>query len=115
MTNEKIIVSRELLRQVVDDLMAIHPGNMTPMAEEVWLKSTRALIAALEQPAVEPVVGYELRHAIKQGERNAAEDAYFEARPAQDNPTFRRLFCAGFDRGYDAAPQAQQPGSKAAK
>ena len=50
-----IFVSEELLRQVVDDLMSINPGNMTPMAEETWLKSTRSLIAALERPAVEPV------------------------------------------------------------
>lgn len=52
---DQVIVPRELLRQVVDDLMSIHPGNMTPMAEETWLKSTRSLITALEQPAVEPV------------------------------------------------------------
>lgn len=50
---EQITVSREFLRQVVDDLMSINPGNMTPMAEEIWLKSTRSL-QALEQPAVEP-------------------------------------------------------------
>ena len=44
------------MRQALDDLKGIHPGNMTPMAEEYWNKAITALTAALEQPAQQELV-----------------------------------------------------------
>lgn len=69
-----------------------------------WLNAMNA-VAAQSQPVgndMEPL-DYEHRHAIKEGERNDAEDKYFDARPEFDNKQDRRLFCDGFDRGYDRA------------
>lgn len=43
-------------------------------------------------------------YAIKEGECIAAEDAYFKARSEMLDTTHnRRIFEAGFERGYDAA------------
>lgn len=83
------------------------------VARQAWFAALRAPVA----PVVQEPVDFEHRHAIKQGERNEAEDKYFEARPEFDNKQDRRLFCDGFDRGYDAAtntvsvtaPVAQEP------
>lgn len=41
-------------RQAREALNDIHPGNMTPMAEEYWNKAITALRQALEQPAHVP-------------------------------------------------------------
>lgn len=41
---------REAAQQALEALREIHPGNMTPMAEEAWDKAITALKAALEQP-----------------------------------------------------------------
>ena len=38
-------------RMALEALEGIHPGNMTPMAEEYWNKAITALRCALEQPA----------------------------------------------------------------
>jgi len=47
-------------------------------------------------------LGYEHEKAHKEGERNAASEAYFKARALiLDTPKNRRLFEAGFDRGYE--------------
>jgi hypothetical protein len=62
---------------------------------------------AIEQTQPAPVqepVGYEKYSAIREGHRNASEDAYFAARPAHDNDISRVIFRHGFDRGYDAPP-----------
>jgi hypothetical protein len=59
-----------------------------------------------------PTMDYEHRNAIKQGERNGAAEAYFKARhDSVDTIHNRRIFEAGFDRGYDVAPtqSTQQP------
>lgn len=81
-------------------------------------RAARLALAALELDDTETVVACNARHALREalasslsyegfkavqeGMRNAAEDAYFDARPQLENDTARRLFCAGFDRGYAA-------------
>lgn len=47
-------------------------------------------------------MGYETEQAHREGARNAAEDTYFEARPQIDSRDRRRVFDAGFDRGWVA-------------
>lgn len=43
---------RKAMEQALDALVQIHPGNMTPMAEQAWNKAIITLRAALaEQPA----------------------------------------------------------------
>jgi len=45
----------------------------------------------------------EQEHAIRQGHEIAASDSYFEARPQIDSNDRRKVFQAGFERGWDAA------------
>ena len=45
----------------------------------------------------------EQEHAIRQGHEIAASDGYFEARPQIDSNDRRKVFQAGFERGWDAA------------
>ncbi len=65
----------------------------------------------------EPVMGYERLNALREGEQNSAEDDYFNARPENDTPTLRRMFCQGFERGFHkgleyTAPQPSLVGSE---
>jgi len=46
---------REAAQQALEALEGIHPGNMTPMAEEYWNKAIIALRTALAEPEQEPV------------------------------------------------------------
>lgn len=48
----------------------------------------------------EPVMDYERLNALREGEQNGAEDAYFFVRPENDTPTLRKMFCQGFERGF---------------
>ena len=48
----------------------------------------------------EPVMDYERLTALREGEQNLAEDDYFNARPHNDTPTLREMFCQGFERGF---------------
>ena len=41
--------------------------------------------------------------ALREGAQNAAEASYFDARPQVDTPDVRRVFVAGFERGWRAA------------
>lgn len=45
----------QLLKIALEDLEGIHPGNMTPMAEEYWNKAITAIKQALAAPQQEPV------------------------------------------------------------
>lgn len=47
--------------------------------------------------------------AAREGEQNAAEDRYFDARGEFAGPQSRRIFCAGFQRGWDAAVARNRP------
>jgi hypothetical protein len=46
---------RDVVQQALTWMDEIHPGNMTPMAEDAWDKSRTALRQLLEQPVQEPV------------------------------------------------------------
>jgi Mg-chelatase subunit ChlD len=46
---------REALKLALDALEEIHPGNMTPMAEQAWNKAINAIREALAEPEQEPV------------------------------------------------------------
>jgi hypothetical protein len=44
----------EALKLALEALEGIHPGNMTPMAEEYWNKAITAIKQALAAPVQEP-------------------------------------------------------------
>jgi hypothetical protein len=70
-----------------------------------------------QQGAPEALTDFERRHAIRQGYEIAASDGYFEARPQIDSNDRRKVFQAGFERGWDrhaALVEAQQPAQSAA-
>jgi hypothetical protein len=54
----------EAMELALEALEGIHPGNMTPMAEEYWNKAITAIKAALAaQPApVQEPIGYLFQH-----------------------------------------------------
>ncbi len=61
----------------------------------------------------EPVMDNERIFALREAERNGSEHNYFNARPHNDTPTLRGVFCQGFDRGFNkglkyAAPVERQ-------
>ena len=65
-----------------------------------------------QQGAPDALTDFERRHAIRQGYEIAASDGYFEARPQIDSNDRRKVFQAGFERGWDrhaALVEAQQP------
>ena len=68
------------------------------------IKCTEALAAireALAEPVKqEPVMDNERIFALREAERNGSEHNYFNARPHNDTPTLRGVFCQGFDRGF---------------
>jgi len=56
--------------------------------------------ALAEQEKQEPLMDYERINALREGEQNGAEDAYFFVRPENDTPSLRTMFCQGFERGF---------------
>ena len=65
------------------------------------MKAITALREALsEQAEQEPLMDYERINALREGEQNGAEDAYFFVRPENDTPSLRKMFCQGFERGF---------------
>lgn len=63
--------------------------------------------AAQTPSTVESAKTSEQLRAIKQRERDDSEFAYFDARSEIDTKSNRKLFRAGFDRGYDSAMSAE--------
>ena len=57
-------------------------------------------ITLAEQAEPEPLMDYERINALREGEQNGAEDAYFFVRPENDTPSLRKMFCQGFERGF---------------
>lgn len=47
-------------REALDALEEIHPGNMTPMAEQAWNKAINAIREALAEPARKPLTDSEV-------------------------------------------------------
>ena len=54
----------------------------------------------LKQAEQESLMDYERINALREGEQNGAEDAYFFARSENDTPSLRKMFCQGFERGF---------------
>lgn len=79
---------------------------------EVSISPVRAMLSAVPTPPTQPQgdgslrSGAEHEYAIKEGARISACEWYFNARPEIDSLHRRRLFEAGFDRGYDSAMEA---------
>lgn len=91
------------------------------LVAEPWIETNKALadhIAAsgkviAETVKQEPVMDNERIFALREAERNGSEHNYFNARPHNDTPTLRGVFCQGFDRGFNkglkyAAPVERQ-------
>jgi hypothetical protein len=51
------MTDKEAMKLALEALEGIHPGNMTPMAEEYWNKAIAALKERLAQPAQRTWVG----------------------------------------------------------
>jgi len=62
--------------------------------------SIRSASEYSEQAEKEPLMDYERINALREGEQNGAEDAYFFVRPENDTPSLRKMFCQGFERGF---------------
>ena len=82
------------------------------MAEHETVTEALALLAkwGTPQPAPAPLseMPYEKRKAIQEGEQIGASDAWFKARHEMlDTVDRRNVFRAGFDRGWNAALDAQ--------
>ena len=85
--------TNEVLKLALEALEGIHPGNMTPMAEEYWNKAITALREALAEPQEKYQYGTPLLDAMR-GKANEALDKMAEnARelgldyePAQQEP-----------------------------
>jgi len=60
------------------------------------------------QEAQEPMAWHEQARAIREGNEIAASDKYFSARPQIVSADRRKVFRAGFERGWDAARAAQE-------
>jgi hypothetical protein len=54
-TIKKSLTVEATLKLALEALEGIHPGNMTPMAEEYWNKAITAIKQALAAPVQEPV------------------------------------------------------------
>ena len=67
------------------------------IVKELIAKKEMQLAEPVKQ---EPVMDYERINALREGEQNGAEDAYFFVRPENDTPTSRKMFCQGFERGF---------------
>ncbi len=48
--NMQIIEQREVMQLALEALEGLHPGSMTPMAEEYWDKAIEALREVLGEP-----------------------------------------------------------------
>lgn len=72
------------------------------------LERVPAVLAAPQQEAQEPMAWHEQARAIREGNEIAASDKYFSARPQIVSADRRKVFQAGFERGWDAARAAQE-------
>ncbi len=96
-----VLLTAEQAQQIEESLESCfcydqNDQRYLPSAAEEALATIRAA-RAQEQ---EPEMCYERINALREGEQNKAEDEYFNARPENDTPTLRKLFCHGFERGF---------------
>lgn len=88
-------------------------GNSAWLADHLAAWVQRFMLAA---PKAAPVaqgdaLTYEQQRAIRQGHEIAASDSYFDARPQIDNNDRRKVFEAGFERGWNAARAQAKEGA----
>lgn len=103
-----VTIEREALQTVLEALEGIHPGNMTPMAEEYWNKAITVAKQALERPAV-PLTDEEAHNV---GER--AEELLGHGHGAWDIRPLHEIVCAVLTaaeemNGITASPKKGQP------
>ena len=89
---------------VIEQTAHCNGADRLVAAEEV----RQALAAQAADSVLEDAARWttEREHAIRQGHEIAASDGYFEARPQIDSNDRRKVFQAGFERGWDAAMAA---------
>jgi hypothetical protein len=81
----------------LEALEGIHPGNMTPMAEEYWNKAITAITKVLATPVQEPE-SFEQWNAKQHGDPE--EIGFLQA--------LRIAYCSGQDSVTKATPPAAQ-------
>ena len=95
----------DALNDVQEHMTELHK----PAVDKAWGQFQSAM-AAPQPVAREPLseMPYEKRKAIQEGEQIGASDAWFKARHEMlDTVDRRNVFRAGFDRGWNAALDAQ--------
>ena len=89
-------MSTEAMKLALEALEGIHPGNMTPMAEEYWNKAITALQEALAQPQQEPS-GWQKIECPICGDMAIATD--IPAAQPQQEPVAAVAWQQGYDQG----------------
>ena len=85
------------IEEALEDIVRVFKFETgTPVEALATIHAARAQ----GQAEQEPVMDYERINALREGEQNGAEDAYFFVRPENDTPTLRKMFCQGFERGF---------------
>jgi hypothetical protein len=84
----------------IREALADHSGDVNEMVTEPAIPEWVDVDDYEEPVKQEPVMDYERLTALREGEQNRAEDDYFNARPHNDTPTLREMFCQGFERGF---------------
>lgn len=83
--------------QSANEALELHRARL----QEVQPSPTTQAADSVLEDVARRTTGQE--HAIRQGHEIAASDGYFEARPQIDSNDRRKVFQAGFERGWDAA------------
>ena len=85
------------IEEALEDIVRVFKFETgTPVEALASIRAARAQ----EQAEKEPLMDYERINALREGEQNGAEDAYFFVRPENDTPSLRKMFCQGFERGF---------------
>ena len=85
------------IEEALEDIVRVFEFETgTPVEALATIRAAKAQ----EQAEQEPLMDYERINALREGEQNGAEDAYFFVRPENDTPTLRKMFCQGFERGF---------------
>ena len=102
-----MVVPLDLYNELVESLVAIRAARAQEFTAEQQNRFATAFDEAFakaglpqKQAEQEPLMDYERINALREGEQNGAEDAYFFVRPENDTPTLRKMFCQGFERGF---------------
>jgi hypothetical protein len=95
---------REAAQQALEALEGIHPGNMTPMAEEYWNKAITALRTALAEPERKPLTDEQICGAF----RKAGLEAYHQRDAVVEMKYDRRInaFARAIERAHGIGGEA---------